>query len=138
MGLSDLRHRLILCRQEDVVSSENGLELKRAGITSVLAGITEKLGSPFTKHGAAHLDGEKRSHIITIRYRPSINLSEMAWLYEERRKSSPRWFKVISIGQTEDCSTPYWKINALLVERSDQAAKPVNPVVVGLPKGVVL
>lgn len=137
MGLSDLRHRLVLCRQDDVISSEAGFQLRREEVKTVLASVTEKSGTPYTKSGHAN-SGDGRTHIIMIRYRPSLNLSEMAWLYEKRVKSSPRWFKVLSIGQTEESSTPYWKINAKLVERSDDAPKPTNPVVVGLPPGVKL
>lgn len=137
MELAHLRHRLVLCRQDDVISSETGFQLRREEVKTVLASITEKSGSPFTKAGFAH-SGNERTHIIMIRYRSSINLSEMAWLYEKRVKSSPRWFKILSVGQTEDCSTEYWNINAKLVERSDEAIKPANPVVISLPNGVKL
>lgn len=143
MSIADLRHRVTLCRQEDVVLSGGEFRLARSEVMTTWARIEEKAASTFSPHGAAIKDNrDARTHVITMRYRSDLNLSVMAWLYEARMKSSPRWFKVLSITQGEDSGTQYLKANCRLVERGDDLATPkqdgAKGPVQGLPHGVLL
>jgi head-tail adaptor len=139
--IAKLRHRVVLCRQHDIVEVAGEMTLKREGITFGWAEIVAKKASAFSPHGAAIKDSRNtRSHIITMRYRTDLNISIMAWVYEERLKSSPRWFKVLSYTETESGGSPCWKLDCRLVERGDDLATPTEADAVqkGLPKGVVL
>lgn len=142
-GIASLRHRLTLCRQDDVVTEGGEYKLAREGVKTVWAGIEQKSASAFSRQGAVMKDSKNsRTHIITMRYFTEFNLSSMAWLYEARMKSSPRWFKILNIGQTEAYGSVYFKLDCRLVERSDLAAEPSpesdGSPVVGLPPGVRL
>jgi hypothetical protein len=142
MSISSMRHKLLLCRQQDVVLAGGDLTLGRQEVAWVWAQINEKAASTFSPHGAVMGDSRNvRTHQIMIRYRPLLNLSIMAWLYEERRISSPRWFKIIKVGQTEVSGTQYFNLDCRLVERGDDIGAPITAAtgpLVGLPNGVRL
>lgn len=139
MKIAKLRHRLKLCSQKDVVT-ENGLfVLNREGVANMWAHIEEKAASPFSTQGAGLTQNNMRTHVIMTRYYSSLNISNMAWLYEERRKSSPRWFKILKVGQTETSGSVYFKFDCRLVERADDLVEPKESApVTNLPPGVVL
>jgi hypothetical protein len=84
----------------------------------------------------------KRTHIITMRYRWDLNISLMAWLYEQRMKSSPRWFKVLKVGQTETNGNQFFRLDCRLVERDDDLSHPTTEAGTGpavwVPEGVRL
>jgi hypothetical protein len=140
-GIAKLRHRVVLCRQEDVITGGE-MRLNRADAGQMWASVTPKKASTFSLHGAAIKEAkDARTHVIAVRYRPELNVSLMAWIYEARLKSSPRWFKVLSVNQTEDGGTPFFLFDCRLTERGDEIAEPTDPAqgpVVGLPNGVVL
>jgi head-tail adaptor len=141
MSIASLRHRLILCRQEDVVTENGEFKLNRSSVVAIWASIKEKFPSNITNQGASTEDRNLRSHVIMSRYAPHINLSSMAWLYEARLKSSPRWFKILRVGQTETAGTLYFKVDARLTERGDHVVNPdtqANSPVVNLPAGMKL
>ena len=141
MSIAARRHRLKLCKQEDVVVSGGGFELRRQEVTTVWAEVEEKKSSTFSPHGAVMADSRnQRTHCVYIRYSYLMNLSVMAWLYEERLKSSPRWFKILKVGQTEMKGTPYFKLDVRLVERADDIAEPRRDSgpATPLPDGVAL
>lgn len=122
--IAKLRHRLVLCSQKDVVD-DGTLHLKRAGVMSMWAAIEPKKASTFTPQGAASQENRStRTHCITTRYHRDIDISNLAWLYEERRKSAPRWFKILSVVQTEKAGSEYFMFDCRLVERSDNAPAP--------------
>lgn len=140
-GIAALRHRVVLCRQEDVISGPDRMELNRKAVGSMWAAILPKKASTFSTFGAAMKESrDARTHQILIRYRSDLNLSAMAWLYEERLASSPRWFKILSVGQTEQSGSQYHELDCRLIERSDElvAPKPEDGPVVNLPAGVRL
>lgn len=143
--IAKLRHKLLLCRQRDVVITGAEIRLQREGVWSAWAAIEAKKASQFSPNGAAMNENRNtRTHIITMRYRPDLNISALAWLYEEQLKSSPRWFKVLSVSQTEVKGSRFFKFDGRLVERGDDLAQPraeddkAKGPVSGLPSGVRL
>lgn len=139
MRIADLRHRLHLCRQEDVVLTGGTLQLNREVVLTVAAAVKEKAASTFSPTGAAMMDNRSaRTHQVEFRYRPDINLSAMAWLYELRLKSPPRWFKILRVGHTENNAVPMYCVDCRLVERGDDLYVPATGPAVGLPAGVRL
>ncbi len=144
LQIASLRHRVKLCSQKDVVNADGDLQLNREGVLSMWASIEEKAASAFSNRGAELTkSGEKRTHIVMTRYHHSFDVSNLAWLYEERMKSSPRWFKILRVGQTEHKGSQMFKFECRLMERSDSAVKPIEPLnelspALGLPEGVKL
>jgi head-tail adaptor len=142
MQISALRHKLILCSQRDEVA-EGEFSYKRHVVAEGWAAIEEKAASGFSPRGASMNESRsKRTHIITMRYRWDLNISLTAWLYEQRLKSSPRWFKVLKVGQVEKGGNQFFRFDCRLVERSDDAAQPTTEASAGpavwMPEGVKL
>ena len=143
-GIADIRHQMTLCSQRDVVQDGGELHIRRAGMLKAWAAIEAKKASTFSLNGAAMKDSrDQRTHIVTMRYRPDINVSAMAWLYEARLQSSPRWFKVLSVSQSEGKGAPWLILDCRIFERGDDIAAPVaddarKGPVTGLPDGVRL
>lgn len=142
-GIASLRHKLQLCSQNDVVTEGGEFKYVRKDVATVWGSIEAKASSTFSRHGAAMKDSRnKQTHIIMVRYNWDMNISAYAWLFEERRKSSPRWFKVLSAKETEGKGSQMLMLNCRLVERADDVAlpeedKPFN-LATGLPEGVKL
>lgn len=123
------RHRVYLCTQNDVVVDNGTLVLIREKVKPMWAEIFNKpeKGTLFTPDGFAYKDTkETHSHRIRVLYDWRYNISNLAWIYEERRKSPPRWFKIIGLDQTEGQGTQYFMFYVRLTERSDEAVKPVT------------
>lgn len=142
--LRDLKHRVTVCSMQDVVLDGGVMRLSRKGIYTAWAMIEPKRASNFSAPGfAIQEDRNSRSHVITIRYRSDLDFSSAAWLYEERLKSPPRWFKVIR-GVDKEESGQWFVMDCRLVERSDDAVGPTKDVETSalvatvMPKGVKL
>jgi hypothetical protein len=138
-GIANLRHRVTICRQDDIIMDGTDMRLNREGVWQAWADIEAKRASTFSPQGMSMMDNRnQRSHIITARYRDDTNISAMAWIYEERIKSSPRWFKILSVNQTECKGSQFFNFDCRVVERSDTAAKPTHSPAMPLPEGVRL
>lgn len=143
IGLASFRHRVLLCSQKDVVIEDATLRLRREGVAEFWAKIEPKKATEFTVHGMASKDTRnRRTHVITLRYRYDLNLSDMAWVYEARVRSSPRWYKVLNVEEIENSRGQFWNLECRLVERSDDLVEPTEAatggVVQPLPSGVEL
>jgi head-tail adaptor len=143
MHIAKLQHRVILCSQCDVVKSNGDLILNRGEVAEMWAMIEQKSGSGFSRQGAAMNESRaQQTHVTTVRYRWDLNVSLMAWIYEKRLKSPPRWFKVLKTGQTEHAGNAFQTFSCRLVERSDDAAEPTTEAEAGpvmhMPHGVKL
>lgn len=123
--ISDLKHRLVVCSMDDVIMSATGTyQLARKGIYTGWADITPKTPSTFAVNGFTVKESrDKPTHEITMRFRPDVEISSAAWLYEERRISAPRWFKITQVIEKD----PWFCFYCRLVERSDDATPPVEP-----------
>lgn len=146
MNISKLRHRVLLCRQQDVITAAGGMQVKREGVWSAWSAIEAKKSSMFSPHGASMKDSRnQRTHIVTMRHRPDINVSALAWLYEDRLQSSPRWFKVLAVNETEHKGSRYYMFDVRVTDRGDELAQPATDEDIrrhgpatGLPPGVKL
>ena len=132
-----------LCTQNDVVESDGLFKLRRSVALKGRVKIEANSASNFNPQGGAY-DGnrEKRTHLITMRYNPQLIVTNLAWIYEARRKSAPRWFKILKVKQTEDAGPPYFVFDCKLRELSDLAPEPApngtfRPTV-PLPDGIDL
>lgn len=139
-SIASLKHRVAICTMDDVVVDASTLSLRRAEVLRTWANIEAKNGSMFAKDGVAIMESrERQTHIICVRYRYDMVISSAAWVYEERLKSEPRWYKVLSVVDAGE----FWKFKCRLVEKSDAAEVP-SPVTatdefkMDLPRGVVL
>lgn len=137
VSLSSLTHRVKLCSAKDAVVDGGTVTLARQDALTTWAAIKPKRGSFFVDGVAAMEDREKVSHCITIRFRPDVQISSTAWVYEERRAAPPRWYKVLAIVDREEKGR-WTELDVRLVESSDDLVKPEAPVVdraASLPKG---
>jgi head-tail adaptor len=84
----------------------------------------------------------KKTHEIYIRYRTDFIFTTGAWIYNERLKSAPRWFKILGSNDVDEAGrfTCFW---CELMQHSDSANQPQPPkaevlAVKPLPSGVRL
>ncbi|MGL5736574.1 MAG: phage head completion protein [Beijerinckiaceae bacterium] len=144
-GIADFKHRIVMCSSQDVVSADGEMTLNKVSAWEAWAHVEEMRGSYFSREGYAIKEGrESPSHKICIRYRQDKEISSAAWIYEERRKSSPRWFKILEVRDVGELGR-HWALDCRLVQRSDMVVKPApvaEPVTVTgavpLPDGVRL
>lgn len=115
--------RITICSMKDFPEEKGVMRLYRKGIYSAWAHIGPKKSSQFNSNGyVVNEPGNKISHIITVTYRPDIEISNAAWIYHERQKSAPQWFRIISILQKHRT----WEFSCRLYEKSDQVIHPVK------------
>jgi len=140
LQIGKLRHRIVLCSQKYDVKSKGELLDVRESVIECWAQIRELAHTTFSEHGAAVLaNRDVRTHFIYTRYFPLLDISGKAYVYEERMKSSPRWFKVLSVGQSEVKGSPYFVWSCRIVGRSDNVQAPDNKVTgpaQNMPQGV--
>lgn len=145
---ADLKHRVTVCTSADVVTTDGALVLTRTKAWDTWAMIEPHRGSMFSREGYAIREGrEQASHRIVIRLRPSVLISSAAWLYEARRISAPRWFKILDVKEIGEAAR-FWEFTARETERSDEITAPADPaeacpatggpLTVPLPSGVKL
>lgn len=113
------------------------MRLAREEIMLTWAQIEVRRGSFIGVSGySIDQDLEKRTHLITIRYRTDLEITSAAWIYEKRLKSAPRWYKVIEILNDDSEFVDIW---CRLVEQSDHATPPVATLAgQDMPQGVKL
>lgn len=143
MNIAKLSHKVVLCSQDDVISADGVMTLSRKDVVKTWAAIVAKSGSLFSAGYSVAEPREKFTHLISMRENTSIVITATAWIYEERLKSPPRWYKVLDIADKDD-NGRFIVMKCRLVEKSDDAIKPttddgvISSVVQGLPPGVVL
>lgn len=126
--LKKFKHRLTVCSQSDVVVENKTIVLTRKGIYTGWAMITNRRAQAFSVEGASVLEPrEQRTHYIVMRYRPDVIITTAAWLYEERRKSPPRWFKIINVSDENELGE-YFRFEVRLMEAGDDLIEPVDQV----------
>src|SRR5262245_15057153 len=134
--IATLTHWVALCTMEDVVDNNGQMELTRRPVTWLWAEITMQWNLPsfIGRNGYAIQETQDRStHHISIRAGSGLIVTSAAWVYEERRKSPPRWYKVIGFGEADE----YIVLTTHLLEMSDKAQPPTNTLS-PRPQGVKL
>jgi head-tail adaptor len=125
MKIADRKHRVIVCSQRDDVD-EGSLVVTRVGAITGWAAIEPVKASRFSRDGQAiSTRTMEPTHDITMNYNPDVTLSLSSWVYEHRLKSPPRWFKIISVTNVDECSQ-YMKMRCRLTEITDEAIEPVE------------
>lgn len=124
--IADLKHRIALCRMHDVVEKDGTMSLLRESVTWQWAMISDALNlSSFISvrgYSVAEL-ATRPSHRIIIRAASMVEITNIAWIYEQRLKSSPRWYKVLGFNESD-----HWLVlTCHLVERSMNAQPPMTP-----------
>lgn len=124
--ISDLRHRVRLCTNEDVVINGAEMVLRRKEVRASWAAIEHQthMSSFISKEGFAVQENTARpTHRITVRAQHDLDFSAAAWVYEEFLKSPPRWYKVLGFVDEEN----WIMLECHLVERNANAAPTAPP-----------
>src|SRR5262245_59721101 len=126
--ISDLNCRVVLCTMQDIVEQDGQMALRRQEVARIWASIKvssisfASAMSFMSAQGYASVDNPDRvTHKIVIRRQSYLDVTSAAWIYEERRITAPRWYKVLGFY--------YWEGNWIVIpvhlqERSDQAQPP--------------
>jgi head-tail adaptor len=125
VNIGDLRHRIALCSMKDVVEKDGMMSLSRVDIVRLWANVQAQnwMSSFISRAGYATQEGaHSPTHLITIRNQSWIEITSAAWVYEEKLKSAPRWYKVLGFTDAGD----WLRLTTHLVERSDKAQPPVS------------
>lgn len=125
-SIGDLNKRVIIVSSHEDVS-DGKLLIKREGAYACWASIKDAASYNKDRQGAIFQQPhEKRTHKMCIRYRQDISISVGAWVFEERLKSAPRWYKII--GQKDEGGAGQWWIFDLrLHTESDSEGRPQAP-----------
>lgn len=121
--IHELTHRVALCSQQDVVMDSQTMELRRTGVVWAWARVKSHYGLPafLGQMGYTIMDPQtKATHAITVRAGIGIIVTNTAYVYEEFRKSPPRWYKVLGYSEPEN----FVVLTTRLIERSDYAIPP--------------
>ena len=122
--ITDLNSRVSLCTAYDVVENESTITLRRAPVATCWAKIYALPHLPSFIGGqfgyAVKETAERITHWITLRAGIGLDFTSSAWVYEERRKSPPRWYKMLGFYDNGN-----WVVlHCHLVERSINAVPP--------------
>lgn len=139
VAIGDRTHRVTICSARDVGTEDGELLKARTGVVTGWAAIIPVKANRFSRDGTAVDDNHMvKTHEIIMNYNPDLNISVSAWIFEVRRKSPPRWFKIIRVTNVGERSRE-WKFECRLVEAADDIAKPVQTFgAVPLPSGIKL
>jgi hypothetical protein len=133
--ISELKHRIALCTMKDVVIDQE-MHLSREAVTYCWANIEHmtNMASFLSRAGYAIMENAQRpTHRITVRAGLDLEYSSAAWVYEQRLRSPPRWYKVL--GFVDECD--WVMLECHLVEKSDNV-QPVDSALTAAPQDVVL
>lgn len=125
--LHELTRRVALCSQKDVVVNSTTMELRRTGVVWAWARVKSHYGLPIFvgQQGYTVMDPTtKATHAITTRSGFDLVVTDTAYLYEEFRKSQPRWYKILGVSEPDG----WWVFVCRLIERSDMAIPPQSPL----------
>ena len=112
--IGDMCYRVALCTMNDVVLEGDAMTLSREVVTFTWASITHQWNQPsfIGKEGYAVKELRDRpTHLITVRYGLQLDYTSAAWVYEQRLKSPPRWYKVVGFAEQASgglCCTAIW------------------------------
>jgi head-tail adaptor len=138
-SIADLKHKVKLCSMRERVEN-NEMLLTRKDVFQAWACIRPKKGSSFNRDGSTTNEKlDVQTHEIYIRYRSDFSITIAAWVFEERLKSAPRWFKVLKVENVGEASQ--WHcLSCRLVEEADDISEPIQhapdtTIVSDLPRG---
>jgi hypothetical protein len=124
-GIATRKHRVVLCKADDIILDCATIVLKRTALLEYWARITPTRSSLLGRDGFAVADNrEKPTHRIHMKYRSDMVLASTAWVYERLLKSPPRWYKLLDV--RDDCidNQRYLSLECRLVEAGDDIVEP--------------
>jgi hypothetical protein len=136
------KHLVQVCSAEDVADGNGGISYQKKMIFEGWAMIVARRAQTVDPYGNTVMEErDRRTHFIHMRYRPNVLITSSGWIYEHRRLSAPRWFKILHwMDELEDGQ--YWKIECVQYEVSDDAPRPIETPTSNrlhsLPEGVEL
>lgn len=123
VSIASRKSKVVLCSMKDISEEGGVMRLFRKGVLSAWAEIKNSKPSRFSHEGyVVEERSDKVSHIITMKYRHDIDITDSAWIYHERLKSPPRWFRIISV--SEDGIDFVFSVR--LYENSFEASPPID------------
>jgi len=126
--IADLIHKVALCSMNDVVEQNGVMSLTKVDAFRCWARIDLITTSLFSKDGfSVGENKEKRSHRIVIRGRTGTLISSAAWVYQEKLKSQPVWYKVLGTGDVHGDGR-FTFLDVRIFEVSDNASRPMKQV----------
>lgn len=136
-SIRHFNHKVALCSMKDVVDEGGTMRLTREKVLLTWAKIEVRRGSFIGEGGFSIMQPlDRRTHIITLRYRVDLEITSAAWVYEPRLKSAPIWYKVLEILNDDG---EHILVYCRLVEKSDAASPPVAGMQgQDMPQGVKL
>jgi hypothetical protein len=123
LKIHEFRYRVQVCSQLDVTEEGGKMALARVPAAKLWAKVyaLPHLPSFLTPSGFyAKETADRVTHWITLRYKVDIDFTSAAWIYEERLKSPPRWYKVLGFYD----NLPWVVLHCHLVEKSVKASQP--------------
>ena len=107
---------------KDVVLEGDAMTLSREAVVFTWANIVHQWNQPSFLGAAGYAVkelAERPTHLITVRYGLQLEYSSAAWVYEQRLKSPPRWYKIVGFSEQER----WVMLHCHLVEKSDKVTK---------------
>jgi hypothetical protein len=123
LKIHEFRYRVQICSQLDVVEDGSTISLSRVPAAKLWAKVYALPHLPSNLSPAGFYvkeDANRVTHWITVRYKVDIDFTSAAWIYEERLKSPPRWYKVLGFYD----NLPWVVLHCHLVEKSVKASQP--------------
>jgi len=133
ISMKDFSHRVTLASAKDIVVSASEITIKKEAVYEAWAFIEDY--KPSFQAGAdgmtLSLEGtndtrNSPTHCIYMNYRPDIDIRASAWIYEARRKSAPKWYKILGVNDYQQDSR-YWEFKVRLTQQSEVASPPESP-----------
>ena len=124
--IADLSRRVALCSMNDIVTKDGYMALAREPKKYVWAQIDAALNLPafITAAGYSYMESHNAwgTHRVIVRAQTHVEPTARAWVYELKRKTSPRWYKVLGFTESDQ-----WIIMIThLIERSEEAVPPMG------------
>ena len=121
--IHEMNRRVVLCTQKDIIVDSKTMELRREAVVWAWARIKSHYGLPFMIGQSAYTvmdPSTKATHAITVRNGLVDNVTDTAFVYEEFRKSAPRWYRVLGVSEPDK----FLVFTCRMVEISDMAIPP--------------
>lgn len=124
VGIKDLSHRITLCSARDETINSVEILLKRVGIFEAWAAIAPVRGQFFAGGFSVKEGREHYSHNIWIRFRPDMDITAWAWIFEPR-PSGARWYKVLAVEERDEAGR-WWVMQCRLSQKGDDVVMPAK------------
>lgn len=131
VSIGSRKHRIVVCSARDVVETPDSVSISKIAVFQGWASVEMKKASTFSQTGFSVQQKEDlATHYVTMNYRPDVDITVAAWMYEERLQSPPRWYKILRYGELDE---RFWRFEVRLVEKSEDSPTPRSPADAEIP-----